>query len=89
MPICKIKAINNPIRLRVLDEHNFYGLLNILNLCINAKITLTTNLWIEHGLVNRATGTIKDIIFDENYERFALPIAVFIRFDYYTGIHNY
>jgi ATP-dependent DNA helicase PIF1 len=89
MPICKIKAINNSIRLRVLDEDNFYGLLNILNLCINAKITLTTNLWIEHGLVNGATGTIKDIVFDENYERYALPIAVFIQFDYYTGIHNY
>jgi hypothetical protein len=39
--------------------------------------------------VNGATGTIKDIVFDENYERYALPIAVFIQFDYYTGIHNY
>jgi hypothetical protein len=85
MPICKIKAINKPPRIRTVDEDNLYGLLNVLNLCINARISLVTNLWIEHGLVNGATGVVKDIIFDLNYEKYALPLAVIIEFDFCTG----
>ena len=87
MPICKITAVNRPIRMRQYDEDNFYGLINNLCLCMNSKVSLTTNLWIEHGLVNGATGVLKDIVFDINYRKNSLPIAIFIEFDYYTGIN--
>ena len=43
--------------------------------------------WIKHGLVNGATGIIKDIIFPctKKVDKNVLPTAVFIEFDYYTG----
>ena len=86
MPICKLTAINKPTRMRNYDEDHFFGLLNTLYLCINARISLTTNIWIEHGLVNGATGVVRDIVFPLNRNTLTLPIAVFIEFDYYTGL---
>jgi hypothetical protein len=82
MPICQCKSINNPSSASRYDEDNFFGLKNVVNLSINAKITLTTNLWTEKGLVNGANGVIKDILFSNLN---TLPSAILIEFDQYTG----
>ena len=42
---------------------------------------LTRNLWTEAGLCNGTMGTVKDVIFSENYTSPMLPIAIIIQFD--------
>jgi hypothetical protein len=85
-PICRLSAENYPAVARNLNEENFYGLTNTVNISINSKVTLTSNLWISKGLVNGANGIIRDIIYPEteNY-RNQLPTALLIEFDYYIG----
>ena len=85
MPICKINAINKPARGKNYNDDQFSGLKNFINLAINVKVTLTSNLWTTFGLVNGANGTVKDIIYANNYIPNDLPKAIFIEFDYYTG----
>lgn len=82
MPIFKSKATNHPSFAAKYDEDRYRGLENIINLAINAKITLTTNIWISKGLVNGANGVIKDVIFDSKN---LAPIALLINFENYTG----
>ena len=50
-----------------------------------AKVMLTMNLWPSVGLCNGSTGTIIDIIYVENHAPPDLPIAVLVKFDYYSG----
>jgi hypothetical protein len=85
MPICKIRAINKPESAKYYDEENFFGLKNVINLSINAKITLTSNLWTSKGLVNGANGIIRDIIFPVDKSEDSLPSAFLIEFENYTG----
>ena len=82
MPIFKSSAKNTPAYARSHDDNNYRGLENMLNLAVNSKITLTTNLWISQGLVNGANGIIKDVIFELNNSN---PTALLIQFDNYTG----
>ena len=81
-PITKLQAVNRPTRARNFSEDNFYGLNNLHFICIDAKITLTNNLWTSKGLVNGANGTIKDILYKPNEN---LPFAILIDFDDYIG----
>ena len=61
------------------------GLVPMLFLARHASVMLTMNLWPEVGLCNGATGKVVDIIFAENHSPPDLPIAVMVKFDYYTG----
>ena len=46
---------------------------------------LRANLLVEAGLVNGSTGTIREIVFEEDQGSPSLPIAILIEFDNYTG----
>ena len=46
---------------------------------------LTMNLWSTVGLCNGATGTVVDIIFQNNHQLPDLPIAVIVQFENYRG----
>ncbi len=81
-PITKIVAKNSSARARSISEDNFSSLKNFYFLCINSRITLTSNMWIKHGLVNGANGTIRDILFDAGD---TLPYCILIEFDNYSG----
>ena len=48
---------------------------------------LTMNLWSSVGLCNGATGTVVDIIFQDNQNPPDLPIAVIVMFNNYRGPH--
>ena len=50
----------------------------------SALVMLTSNLWVEVGLVNGAMGTIRSICY-ENRGPPDLPVAVMVRFDHYSG----
>jgi ATP-dependent DNA helicase PIF1 len=81
-PITCIKAKNSPLRVKNLSSDNFSNLTNLLYLAIDARITLTNNLWTAKGLVNGASGVIKDIIYSETE---SMPHTIFIEFDNYVG----
>ena len=72
----------NPSRVKNISDDNFSGLMNYIYLAINSRITLTSNLWTSKGLVNGASGYVKDIIYEENNN---LPHTIFIEFENYTG----
>ncbi|KAH9291956.1 hypothetical protein KI387_042860 [Taxus chinensis] len=46
---------------------------------------LIANLWVDAGLVNGATGTITDIVYDASMPPPTLPLFVVVKFDRYNG----
>ncbi|XP_028419150.1 ATP-dependent DNA helicase PIF6-like [Dendronephthya gigantea] len=50
-----------------------------------ARVMLTMNLWSSVGLCNGATGTVVDIVYQNNHQPPDLPIAVIIEFENYRG----
>lgn len=55
-----------------------------MHLAQTARVMLIPNLWIEIGLVNGALGTVVSICYQEGSPP-ALPLAVMVKFDNYTG----
>ena len=84
MPIAKMIAINTPPSAKDMKEDNFNGLRNEIFVSINAKVILLCNIWTQKGLVNGATGIIRDIIYSDS-DINKLPVAVLIEFDRYNG----
>ena len=56
-----------------------------MHLCNEARIMLTSNLWIEAGLVNGAMGTVKAIAYLRG-SPLNLPQVVMVKFDRYSGL---
>ena len=61
------------------------GLEPIVFLAKGARVMLTMNLWPSVGLCNGATGTVVDLIFQNNHQPPDLPIAVIVEFENYRG----
>ena len=61
------------------------GLESIICLAHNARVMLTSNLWVDMGLVNGAMGTVVAICYRNGESPPNIPIAVTARFDSYTG----
>ena len=61
------------------------GLEPVVFLAKGARVMLTMNLWPSVGLCNGATGTVVDIIYQNNHQPLDLPIAVLVEFDNYRG----
>ena len=60
------------------------GLEVVVCLAKSARVMLTSNLWVEYGLVNGAMGTIQAICYTTGQPP-DLPLAVMVKFDSYTG----
>ena len=60
------------------------GLEALICLVRGARIMLTSNLWTDAGLVNRAMGTVQAICYQSGGSP-SLPVAVMLRFDKYWG----
>ena len=70
-----------------MDAEQFRGLQAELQLCVNARVLLTNNEWVEAGLVNGASGYVRGFMlppkFDPNSTgtRLSMPLAVAVEFD--------
>ena len=60
------------------------GLEAVTCLAESARVMLTSNLWVDFGLVNGAMGTIEAICYQTGGPP-SLPTAVMVRFDKYNG----
>ena len=54
-------------------------------LSIGQQVMLTTNLWVQAGLVNDSLGKFIDIVYNINEQPPTLPSFVFFEFLHYKG----
>ncbi len=90
LPILGIRALHarpkgtKPERM---DDDQFRGLHAELRLAVGARVLLTTNEWVEAGLVNGAIGTVKGFMFPAGFDpnsddsRLNTPLCVIVAFD--------
>ena len=84
-PIAVIKAIHSggPSAAKA-PADDAGGLESVTCLAESARVMLTSNLWVEHGLVNGAMGTVESICYQTGGPP-SLPTAVMVQFDKYSG----
>ena len=83
-PIATIKAVHTGANASSASPDDAGGLEPVVMLARSARVMLTSNLWVEVGLVNGAMGTVEAICYKETTPPH-LPVAVMVRFDHYTG----
>ena len=83
-PIATIKAIHTGPNASKASPDDAAGLQPVICLAHGARVMLTTNLWVDVGLVNGAMGTVVAICYRSGGPP-DLPTAVMVRFDCYSG----
>ncbi|XP_028413304.1 ATP-dependent DNA helicase PIF1-like [Dendronephthya gigantea] len=68
-----------------MSSDDMSGLEPVVFLAKGDRVMLTMNLWSSVGLCNGATGTVVDIVYQNNHQPPDLPIAVIIEFENYRG----
>lgn len=84
-PVATIKAVHtgtNAVKASVDDAG---GLQPVICLARGARVMLSSNLWVEMGLVNGAMGTVQAICYHDGSTPPDLPVAVTVLFDSYSG----
>ena len=85
-PVAVIKAVHSGAGAIKASADDAGGLEPVVCLAHGARVMLTTNLWVQVGLVNGAMGTVVAICYDDAGESPPrLPIAVTVRFDSFSG----
>lgn len=84
-PVKRLEAHNSSRSAEKATEEEAENLVQVVQLCIGARVMLTTNLWTEIGLVNGCMGTVVDIVWNAGIDVTSLPTAVLLKFDGYTG----
>ena len=84
-PIAHINARHSSVLAKKMSSEDMSGLEPVIFLAKGARVMLTMNLWPSVGLCNGATGTVIAFIFKNNHQPPALPIAVIVQFENYTG----
>ena len=83
-PIATIKAVHTGANAAKAPAYDAGGLEAVVCLAHSAHVMLTSNLWVDVGLVNGAMGTVQAICYRTGGPP-DLPIAVMVRFDSYSG----
>ena len=84
-PIAKCSAVSTGLHSNTSSD-KAGGLLQTLYLCKGAKVMLTWNINVEHGLFNGSIGVVMDILyFNGRKPGDSLPDVVMVEFDKYTG----
>ena len=84
-PVATVKAVHSGQNASKASSEDAGGLESIICLACNARVMLTSNLWVDMGLVNGAMGTVVAICYRNGESPPNLPIAVTVRFDSYRG----
>ncbi len=85
-PVARIEAIHSGPRASRIPASDAGGLEPVIFLACKARVMLTANLWVQVGLVNGALGTVVSICYDgADQSPPSLPVAVTVKFDFYTG----
>ena len=84
-PIAHINARHSSALAKKVSSDDMSGLEPVVFLAKGARVMLTMNLWASVGLCNGATGTVVDIIYQNNHQPPDLPIAVIVEFENYRG----
>ena len=83
-PVATIKAVHTGANAAKAPADDAGGLEAVVCLAHSARVMLTSNLWVDVGLVNGAMGTVQAICYRTGGPP-DLPIAVMVRFDSYSG----
>ena len=83
-PITTIKAVHTGANASKAPADDAGGLEAVICLAKSARVMLTSNLWVDVGLVNGAMGTVQAICYRSGGPP-DLPIAVMVHFDRYSG----
>ena len=83
-PIATIKAVHTGANASKAPADDAGGLEAIICLANLARVMLTSNLWVDVGLVNGAMGTVQAICYQSGGPP-DLPVAVMVHFDNYPG----
>ena len=83
-PIATIKAVHTGANASKAPADDAGGLEAVICLARSARVMLTSNLWVDVGLVNGAMGTIRAICYRSGGPP-NLPISVMVHFDNYSG----
>ena len=90
LPILAMRAVHSGPRgsdPQRMDAEDFRGLKSDLWFCVWARVFLTTNEWVDAGLVNGATGIVRGFLRppgigpNASAAKLALPLAVTVEFD--------
>ncbi|CAB4011401.1 ATP-dependent DNA helicase PIF1 [Paramuricea clavata] len=84
-PIAHINARHSSALAKKISSDDMSGLEPVVFLAKGARVMLTMNLWSSVGLCNGATGTVIDIIYQNNHQPPDLPIVVIVEFVNYRG----
>jgi len=82
-----LKKSDPDLKAELLSEDAFRGLVDMLHLCIGARVLLTHNLWVPAGLMNGALGTVRGFVWPENGDPASddstkrAPLCVVVEFD--------
>ena len=84
-PVATIKAVHTGANASKASVDDAGGLHPVVCLARGARVMLSSNLWVEMGLVNGAIGMIQAICYSEGTAPPDLPVAVTVLFDSYSG----
>ena len=83
-PIAHINTLHSFALGKKISSDDMSGLQPVVFLAKGARVMLTMNLWSSVGRCNgRATGTVIDIVYENNHQPPDLPIAVILEFENY------
>ena len=78
-PVARMSAVNTGPHPKGATNDQCCGLQNVLHLCVGAKVMLTSNLLVAHGLFNGSIGTVIYIIYAvDNSPKDFLPEVVMV-----------
>ena len=83
-PVAEIKAVHTGPQAHKATADEAGGLQPVVHLAHGARVMLTSNLWVEMGLVNGAMGRVVAICYQQGGPP-DLPVAVMVHFDSYSG----
>lgn len=84
-PIATIKAVHTGPNASNASPDDAAGLEPLICIAHGARVMLTSNLWVDAGLVNGAMGTVAAICYKPGQCPPHLPVAVMVHFDSYSG----